>query len=178
MIDMVNTTEEQVERDENFLDELRLETEALEVGDFPKTDDMATLCKYLRHRQRLESEAERIKEQMQAMLKTLKSRLDGLDYVYMPIVAPIVSKMLASQKSKSIKTPWGTAGYRTVPDGLNITDEARLIVQADVQPELKHLIVCPPRYISKSELNQYVKKTGDLPDGVETVAAHEKFFVK
>lgn len=173
---MITDTTEVQEQLQREFDDLRATTDAIDVGDFPKNDEMRTLCRFLRHRASLCAEAETIKEQMASMLKSIESRLKGLDYVYLPIVEPIVQKMLEGQKAKSIKTPWGNAGYRTLQQKLEIIDEDRLMRVADMVPAMAGVVFTPPRAISKANLNDYFKTTGDLPDGVELTPKQEKFY--
>ena len=161
------------------LEEIRLETDALDVGEFPQNEDMALVCKYMRHRQRLTAEAERIKEMSGKMLAAIDSRLSGLDYVYMGQVAAIVGKLIQGQKQKSIKTPWGTLGFRKQGKHLEIQDETVLLppCKQNENPLMWDLVVTTES-ISKEKLKEYFERTGELPDGVEIVPETEKFYAR
>lgn len=164
---------------QNELDELRLETEAMEVGEFPQNEDMALVCKYMKHRHRLMSEAERIKEQMGKMLAAIDSSLNGLDYVYLAQVAAIIGNLIHGQKQKSIKTPWGTLGFRKQNRHLAIADEAILLACCKNNPNpLMWDLIVTTESISKQKLNEHFEKTGELPDGVELIPECEKFYAK
>jgi hypothetical protein len=113
-------------------DELRREVEGIELakGDVPDSEDRRTLHQYMRKRMLLSTELNRIKDQMKAMVRELENSINSLDYVYHPIVEPIVRRMLEGQeRTKSVKTPYGTAGFRTENKGgkLVIVDPNALI---------------------------------------------------
>lgn len=160
-------------------DAIRAEVEGMDVGDFPKSDEQRTLCRFMRLRSQLAMEHTRIADQMTAMLKGLESRIDGLDYLFLPVVKPIVEDMLKGGKAKSIKTPWGTAGFRSSQPKLEITDEPALRQAASAaDDEALASVLVMEWSVSKSKLNEYFKSTGELPSGVELVPAAEKFYVK
>lgn len=67
-----------------LLEEVRREAEAMDVGELPRTPEEAEVYRYLRRRAQLAGEIERIQEQTAALVKQLKTKLDGLDYLYRP----------------------------------------------------------------------------------------------
>src|SRR5438477_9700642 len=103
---------------------------------------------------------------MAAMLKSLESRQNRLNYLYLPTVQRIVDEKLRGKKRKSLVRPWGSAGYRTVNANLLVKDEARLLAAAEANDLLRKQIVVE-RSLPKSALNEYFKKSGELLDGVE-----------
>jgi hypothetical protein len=83
-------------------------------------------------------------------------------------------------KVKSIKTPFGIAGFCTTNARLEVTDDAKLIAAAQLAPvddPLKAAIRVKVE-VSRSGVNEYFKTTGDVPAGTEVVPESEKFYVK
>ena len=170
--------EAEAEAEQERLRELAADVDGADLLAYEPTDyNDRTLCAYLRQCQQIESETARVKQQMEAMLAALGSRRSRLDWLYLPEVQRIVDERLRGKKAKSIKTPWGTAGYRTLQPKLEIMDVTKLLAAADTRPEMNYLIVVQ-RSIGQAKLNDFFKTTGELPDGVDLIPKREKFFAE
>lgn len=174
----INDAAEQVEAEPQYEPEaIRAEVDATELGNYEPADDgERLLCRYVRLRQLRQMELSRIKDQMQAMVRSLQSQINGLDYVFQQQAAEIVKAKLGNGKARSIKTPWGTLGFRKQAAKLEIIDEQALIDAACGTG----LAVCLKTVFSvnKSMLNDWVKKTGEIPTGCEFVPERDVFYVK
>ena len=106
------------------VDFIKGQVETTDPGPIATTEDEKILYRYLRVRQLVATERQRIADQVQMMLRAMDNRLEGLDYVYVTIAADIVRRMLEGQKTKSVKTPFGTAGFRKGATCLEIVSEA------------------------------------------------------
>ncbi|MGC4031355.1 MAG: host-nuclease inhibitor Gam family protein [Tepidisphaeraceae bacterium] len=79
-------------------------------------------------------------------------------------------------RRKSLCLPAGTVGFRSQPTRLVVDDETRVISWA--RQNLPSAIVVVEK-LSKTTLNEYTEKTGDIPDGgVHVEVAQEKFFIR
>lgn len=139
-------------------------------------DEERLVNKFIRRRNHIEAEIARVKEYTKALIAQLESRLKGLDYVYIPVVEPIVRKMLEGSKKKSITTPFGKAGYRTSGGRLFVADEVQLMALADTNDQLRPAIVVK-RSIPFAAVNDYFKTTGEIPAGCDVSPVVEKFYV-
>lgn len=159
--------------------ELRAEVESMDPGELADTEEKRLLFKYVRARQRIAMEAQRVADQMKAMLRGFDSRLKGLDAFFGPPAARITRELLAGQggKAKSIKTPFGTVGFRKQNAKLVVTDEAKLIDHCQVAEGMGDCIV-PDWKLVKSEVNAHFERTGEIPPGVEIEPETEKFYCK
>jgi phage host-nuclease inhibitor protein Gam len=164
------TTPEQVEdHDHQFaIEEVQRETAALDVGNFAHSEAERDLHRYLRRRGQLEAEKTHIKDQVAAMLRGIESKIAALDWVFGPSAEATVRQLLGDGKAKSVKTPFGTAGFRTVPAGLVVTDESKL-------PDDAFRTV---RQVDKAGIVAKFKETGEVVAGCEIKPAEERFFVK
>ena len=157
--------------------EIQEETERLDAGEgVTEADDMA-LNRYVRIRQRTSVELDRVKDQMKAMVRDLERRLDAIDYVYKAQAEQITARKLQCQKTKSVKLPWGTVGFRTSQANVEVEDEEALQAAALANEAMADVVKMEWR-VSKSGLNAYVKATGDVPAGCKFWPASEKFFVR
>lgn len=165
---------------EQIGEQMRAEVEAIDLGAIEaKSDEEKTVYKYMRRRQQILLEAQRLKDQMQAMLKSLMSQAEGLDYVYKGHAEKYAKEALKQKRTKSIKTPFGTLGFRTKSACLEIVDDAALQKVALVSDDPKLASVLVQTWVtSKSNLNEYFAGTGDVPEGVELKPEQEVFFVR
>lgn len=164
---------------------IKQEVESVEVGDVAiatsdsraKTDDDRTLYRFIRRRAQIASERQRIADQMGAMLRDLDNQLKGIDYVYEGLCADITRTLLDGKKAKSIKTPFGTVGFRTIAGKLSVTDPEKVLALVDagkLPAEVKRV----KTEVAMQPLSHHYEQTGDLPEGCEVSAGYEKFYVK
>ena len=79
-------------------------------------------------------------------------------------------------RRKSVNFPAGTVGYRTQPEKIVVDDEAAVITWAR---EHNPTLVSTIEKLKKAELNDYVKKTGEVPAlGVHIESAHDEFYIR
>jgi hypothetical protein len=82
----------------------------------------------------------------------------------------------AGGRRKSVNLPAGVVGFRSEPSELVVDDE-RLVIQW-AKTYLPDAVTVVER-LSKSELNEHVEQTGELPGaGAHIEPAREKFYVK
>lgn len=160
-----------------IIDEVKAEAEALDVGELPASEDERMLYQYLRRRSQIQSEIERVSENAKAMISALASKLNGLDYVYKAQAAAVVSAMLADKKAKSIRTPFGMAGYRKSNVSVELVDEDRLISEAESNLDLMELVRVR-KEVNKAAVVEFFRRTGEVPPGCEVVPEKEQFYVK
>lgn len=159
---------------DDVIADVQSEVTAADAGPLPQTEDMALLYRVLRVRARLTAEAARIREMADQMARQLESRVAGIDYQYGRVLEQVVRDELARTrvKAKSIKTPFGTAGFRTSPAKIEVVDELLVRGAGFVR------IVPEQREVDRAALAAYVKETGDVPNGAKVVDGHENFFLK
>lgn len=162
--------------DQELRERVKAETEAMDVGQWPQTDEQRLIARYSRRRLLLTAEAERIREQLDAMIRGIEREISTLDYLYEWQARQIVARMLTG-KARSIKTPWGTLGFRKYDGFIAIRDEKELTEAALASEHMAGVLKTEWR-VSKSGLNQYFKETGDVPPGCEAVPSGDKFYVK
>jgi hypothetical protein len=87
-------------------------------------------------------------------------------------------KKVAQQggRRKSVSLPGGILGFRAEPAKLIVDDEAAILIWAKREmPALVQVI----EKVSKSDLNDHLKNTGQVPDaGVHVEPPSENFFIR
>lgn len=159
------------------LEAIKAEVESIDPGALADTDDKRTLFRYVRRRQQLVSEGQRIADQLEAMLRDLKNKVAGLDYVYEGLAADITKKLLAGGKSKSIKTPFGTVGFRSSAARLYVVKDAEVIAAVNAG-KLPGEVIRTKIEIAMAPLSDRFKSDGEIPPGCDVAPAAEKFYVK
>jgi phage host-nuclease inhibitor protein Gam len=83
----------------------------------------------------------------------------------------------AKKGAKSVKLLTGTVSVRTVPEAFFIADEDKFLEWAlEHLPEvLKEKTVT---HIDKKAVEEYFKKTGEVPDGCDVKPSEERVYVK
>lgn len=81
----------------------------------------------------------------------------------------------AGGRSKSLRLPAGMLSFRAQPSKVVVQDEATVLEWAKLHDPT--LVVTVER-LDKRLLDERVKRTGELPDGVEFVDGDERFYVK
>ena len=115
-----------------------------------------------------------VKAQFRAMMKDIENDRKFLEWRF-GIELPEWTRGNLPRKKKSIKLLTGTVGFRSLKGGLAVDDKEAIIEWARVN--------CPAAIktiedISKTGLNEYFEKTGDVPDGCILLDASDKFYVK
>ena len=78
-------------------------------------------------------------------------------------------------RSKTIRMPAGTVGFRTTPPRLAIADDRALLRWCKSNLPLAVVV---REQVLKSAVKDHIKSTGECPDGAEVVGGGERFFVK
>ena len=118
---------------------------------------------------------ERVKAQFQAAVHEAQQEVADAEAFFLPLLE-LWYNANPPRKGKSIKLPHGTVGKRTVPGGPRVLDVDAVLAWAK-----EHGIpgiVKVTESVNKTAVAEYVKSTGDLPDGVEIVESREAFDVK
>jgi len=151
---------------------------AADPGPLATTDQLSTLYRYMRARARLESEIAEVEAGTAFMLGELRSRLENLDAIFAGPVSAIVQSMLTG-KSRSVKTPWGVAGFRRQPARLVVTDE-QAVIQAVDDGSLTPAAIQTVSTIRvvKAELDKLYERDGEVPPGCEVRDAEDKFYTR
>lgn len=166
-----------VEQDAELRAEMIAELSSTAIGNIPTDPEEARFLRFLRTRSRISAEIDRIKLNSQAMLKDLERRLEAVDFVCMNDAKEYVARQLAGKKIKSLKTPFGRAGFRTLKGGISLEDPKALVIAAESRLEYIGLVIQRPPEPSKTAINEYFLKTGDVPPGCVPVDPSEKFYV-
>jgi phage host-nuclease inhibitor protein Gam len=156
-------------------DALRAEAESADPGPLAQDDDTRTFYRYLRIRAQAVAELTTLKDQMAAMVRSAESRVKSLDYVYSEFAARVTAAKLAGGKSKSLKTPFGTVGFRTHKPLPVVLDEAAAI--AALRKLNQQQCLTTKTSIVKAALNDYVASTGEVPDGVDITEGGDVFYL-
>ncbi len=87
---------------------------------------------------------------------------------------PWVREEIKDKKSKSVKLPNGTAGYRTTPESVVITDEEKIVGEAKAAGVETHI----KETVHKKDLKKHIMETGQVFDNAFLVPGSEKFYIK
>lgn len=98
-------------------------------------------------------------------LAWLHNRFDAVLLTY--------AKAKVTGKTRSVKLLYGTLAFRKAPDALSITDEDAAIgwTMANLPSAIK-------MSVAKTPIKDYIKATGETPDGCELVIGGETFTIK
>ncbi|MBN1516355.1 host-nuclease inhibitor Gam family protein [Candidatus Sumerlaeota bacterium] len=122
-------------------------------GDLPGDVDEEKkhfLKRYMRMRLAKEAAIERLKNDFEAARKRLESELAAVEYRFGEAARNVAGEMLAASKKKSMKTLWGTFGFRTKAAALVIKQE---------QDCLQSLMAKAPKLVRK-EVKVSIDKAG------------------
>lgn len=166
--------------DEDTIAAVKAELEAEPLDHVARNDMEAQLFRYVRRRTGLEGEKARLKESMARMIADVDSRICGLDYVYETICMETTKSLLVG-KARSIKTPYGIAGFRK--------KTARIVVVSEEPIVHAWELGMLPREAIKQEtvttnkpvldiLTDLYEKTGEIPEGCQLIEARDAFYVK
>lgn len=159
-------------------EELKSELENLDLGDIAVNELERDLFRYVRFRNRLCDELDRFKASTAAWVKQQETRIRSLDYVCQAGAAEITRKLLVGKKVKSVKTPFGVAGFRAVKE-LLVIDNEKAVVEAWERAELPQEAVAiqTKAAIAKEVLNKLYEE-GEIPPGCSVRPGGEKFYVQ
>src|SRR5579859_1522194 len=163
IIEIADDAPEELEIGQADLEAMEALAAYLPNGDI-LTDEERRVHMYVRLVNQIETEREGAKQNVRAMLHAIEMqaerRLTGLKFRYGAEVRQTVTRMIGSGKAKSIKTPFGPCGFRTVPGKLEIVNEDGLL---NAMPEFRVMRFTPNR----QALQAHFKRTGEIPPGCE-----------
>lgn len=154
---------------------LRAQVESADPGPMATDDDTRLLYRYLKCRMYAVAELTTLKEQTAAMIRSAEAKVKGLDYFFGEAAARITAAKIAGGKSKSLKTPFGTVGFRAHKPLPVVLDEAAAI--AALRKLNQPQCLATRTTIVKAALNDYVASTGEVPDGVDITEGGEHFYL-
>lgn len=172
-------SDEKCEFDEATLKEIAERAEyaagGVELG--ASSDGEILVYRYVRRYNQLMVEKARVTAQMTSILRGLDYEIRGLNYQFENFAKDYLQRNLRG-KARSLKTPWGTIGFRKKPASLEIKDHAALVV-AYLAGELPDDVAAHVEEIriSKSALNKLFA-TGEIPPGCDVTPESDTFYVK
>ena len=87
---------------------------------------------------------------------------------------PWIRDEIADQKSKSVKLPNGTAGFKSTPVSVVIKDPKKIVEEA----KMNDIPVQTREYVNKTDIKMHIQKTGQVLDNAFLVEKTEKFYIK
>lgn len=154
---------------------VRAEVDAVDPGPMATDDDTKTLYRYLRLRMYATAELTSLKDQMDAMVRSAESRVKTLDHFYSEFAARVVAAKIKGSVARSIKTPFGTLGFRASKPRSVVGDEAAAIEALTKLGQAQCVRRTPS--IDKAELDKYIAATGEMPDGVDMTDGGDVFYL-
>ncbi len=164
--------------DQFVIDIVREFVEPVDPGPLADTDEKKLLYRVLRVRAQVAAEIIRVKAASKAMLDELEGRLKSIDFVYEGQVADITRGLLTG-KAKSVKTPFGTVGFRKQPQKLEVEDEDKIlaaVLAGDLPDEFMRTETRTT--VAKSIINEAFEKTGEIPPGCVVRPECDAFYIK
>jgi hypothetical protein len=129
---------------------------------------------YLRRLANIEAEQRRVRAQAAAIVRQLENDAERLRYLYEGELAEYVRQKLSTSgnRRKSVHFLQGTAGFRTVPAAIRVTDTlAALDYATRCLPEA----VKTQQVLDAARYRKLVEETRELLPGVEVTPEHETF---
>lgn len=122
----------------------------------------------------LEAQRATINRQLDAMRADFERRIKWLDFRFTGELCALAAKLLTGQKTRSVKTPFGTFGWRKTQGNITVRREASEYAVLFAQTINPDAVVTEKR-ILVSELRGY---EAELPsDLFEVTPPEDKFFV-
>ncbi len=161
----------------DLLCQLRAEVASLEPGPV-KAEDEALLHRVTRKLARLADEQGRALAWYEHECRRIARERAGVLYLYRSHAEATVARLLAGKKARSLRTPWGTAGFRLQPARLVVEDEAT-VVQAWEKLALPReaVTVKTVTAVSRSELQRLYATTGEIPPGCTVRPERDEFYI-
>jgi len=142
-------------------------------------DDTSELFRYVRLRSRYIDELKRAKEMYANIEAEINSKIRGLDWVHERSVSEIVARRLEGGKRRSIKTPFGVAGFRRQAERLNVVSRKLLMIAVENGTAPADAFVAKTEtFISLTVVKQHYASTGEILPGCELIESCDKFYVK
>ena len=134
------------------------------------------LAHYVRVQTALESEMDRLTLNYPGQMERLAKRKAWYEQTYGSRAQEACHGLLRG-KSKSVKTLYGTAGFRARGELLVVEDEERVLAAA-AAGMLPVNVTRITTSVSKEALNALYSSTGEVPDGCTVRPAGDVFYVR
>ncbi len=171
----------QIESDDE-IEIIKAEAEVLETEVSEQVADEQGLAEwYVRKMDDLQRQRDTVRKQARAIDNALKGRQSALAWKIGRQVENFVREEIVRNggKRKSIKLLSGNAGFRKIKPKVVLTDEEAFREWFDHQPDdiRAELQGCfDLKFARKTPVLDYFNSTGDMPDGFEFEAEHDKFY--
>lgn len=181
-MDELKPTEQPTIEESVYDAEIDADLKTVDPGPVPQTAEEQQLYRLVRIGQRYTVEADRVEDQSKAMVKGLRAKADRFFYRYNALLQELVKGILGDAlqrgQKKSVKTSFGTAGFRRRGGNVVVKDIAEfeklfeVTIQGDgvayvrvkVEPNLK-------------AINDHYKATGELLPGCDLEPVQDRFYV-
>lgn len=121
-----------------------------------------------------DEEEARIKAWYKSAMQEVERKREFFENRFGGELEAYAAQALAESKSKSLKLPNGSIGFRSSKPGLVIVDEARVDLWASIHaPHILNVVTT----LSKSRLKEYYEATGEIPDGADLGETALKFYI-
>jgi phage host-nuclease inhibitor protein Gam len=115
---------------------------------------------------------DKIKARVEILAKSHKHTIESMTV----LLEPWVSLEIAKQgKKRSYNMIGGTAGYRSSPNSIEITDEAAAIQWLEEHKAIGCVVI--KKVVVKKAVHDLIKAKGEIPDGIEVKPGETKFYV-
>lgn len=133
------------------------------------SEDDKELSQILRSRARLVDELNRLAANAASVIQRAESQLKAHDWRFQARAIALTRTLLMKGSVKSVRTFYGTAGFRTVPAGLTSVGDGlegpTRVVPARIEPD-------------RAKALKMFRETGEIPPGYELRPAREEFYAK
>ena len=129
------------------------------------------LWQILRSRARLVNELASLEQNAEIVLNRARSQLKAHDWRFHDRAIALTRSLLKGS-GKSVRTFYGTAGFRTVPAGLDVGDLATALVKGPARLVPAHV------ELDRKKALEMFRQTGEIPPGYELRPEREEFYVK
>jgi phage host-nuclease inhibitor protein Gam len=137
----------------------------------------------MRKIERARKEIARFDEAAQKVIDKIKARVETLAQTHKhtiesmtTLLEPWVSLEIAKQgKKRSYNMIGGTAGYRSNPNSIEVTDEAAAIQWLETHWAAGCIVT--KKVVVKKAVHDLIKANGEIPDGIEVKPGETKFYV-
>jgi len=153
------------------------------IGDAPGGLDVSDaemeLAHYLKVQNAIEADMDRLTENYRRCMTALARKRDGYVFLYAARAEAACRELLKGGKKKSVRTLFGTAGFRATKELLVVEDDVAVLEAAQAGELPAELVkTTTTTRIDKEALNALYAATGEIPVGCTLRPAGEAFYIK
>jgi hypothetical protein len=158
---------------------VKAEVDRTDAGPIADTEEKRLLYRVMRRRAAIVGEIARVKSCMKAMVDGLEAMLVAVDQVYGDQCREVTAALIAGGKARSLKTPYGVAGFRKQPQALVVEDEDAIIaaVLEGTAPE-DWVTTKTETSVARSKVKAKFEETGEIPPGCVVRPESDQFYMK